>query len=231
MSQKLKFQPIAGNKEIQKNLQPTFGQELREYFWYFLRLFLIVFLVYFVVRTMLFDLIGVSGQSMYPTFNNETRNDAIYIDQLTPKFSDYRRGDVIVLVAPPDCSIDKDNPPLYIKRVIGLPGEQVAFQDGKVYIINKQYPAPGMMLDEAAYLHQSVPTYKGTIQDDGLRYEEKRIPENEYFFLGDNRTGSTDSRVCGNINKDLILGREFFRLSPEAKRSFFTLPKYNISNQ
>jgi signal peptidase I len=233
MNQVLKFEKIADADEIQKNFQPSLIQELREYFWYFLRLFSVIFIIYFITRTTLFDLIGVRGQSMFPTFNENTTNDAIYIDKLTTKFSDYRRGDVIVLVAPEKCvpNSQKGKPPLYIKRVIGLPGEQVAFENGDVYIINKEYPAPGIKINESAYLKDTVPTYKNIVQDSGSRYEEIRLGPNQYYFLGDNRTGSSDSRVCGPISKELILGREFFRFSPEEKRGFFKLPKYNISNQ
>ena len=231
----LKFEEIADTDKIQKNFQPTLGQELWEYLKYFIKLFAIVFTIYIVTRTMLFDLIGVSGQSMFPTFNENTTNDAIYIDKLTPRFSDYRRGDVIVMVAPPECvpESERDRPPRYIKRVIGLPGEQVAFEGGKVYIINEDHPAPGVVLDESAYIIDTkrVPTYKNMIQDSGRRYEEPRLGPNEYYFLGDNRTGSTDSRACGPTPKNMILGREFFRFSPDEKRGFFELPKYNIGNQ
>lgn len=224
----LKIQKIASEKEIKKVTRPSFWREFREYLFYFLKVFLSVAILYIFIRTSVFDLIGVSGKSMFPNYNETTKDDSIYIDQLTPKFSEYKRGDVIVIIAPVKCDPKKS---LFIKRVIGLPGEQVVFEGGKVFIINKDNPAPGIELNESAYLSPEVKTYKKIIQDDGLRTEEPVIPENKYFFMGDNRSASTDGRVCGPIDKGSILGKEFFRLSPASKQSFFRPPSYNIGRQ
>lgn len=224
----LKIQKIASDKEIRKVTHPSFWREFREYAFYFLKVFLSVAIVYIFIRTSVFDLIGVSGKSMFPNYNETTKDDSIYIDQLTPKFSEYKRGDVIVIIAPSKCDPKKS---LFIKRVIGLPGEQVVLEGGKIFIINKENPAPGIELNESSYLKPEVKSYKKIIQDDGLRYEEPVIPENKYFFMGDNRTASTDARVCGPIDKGSILGKEFFRLSPASKQSFFRPPTYNIGRQ
>ncbi len=225
---RLKFENISTEAQIQKNLKPTLFQEILEYLFYFVRLFVFVLGIYAFVRFTIFDVIGITGKSMYPTFNENTENDAIYIDQLTPRFGAYRRGDVIVLIAPQSCDSSSS---FYIKRVIGLPGEQVAFEGGKVYIINEEFPAPGIELDESYYLSADVPTFKQPRQDTGQRTVEEIIKEGEYYFLGDNRTGSADSRVCGTIKKGQIIGREIFRLTPEGKRGFFQLPEFNIGNQ
>lgn len=224
----LKFQKIATDRDIRKITQPSLWRELKGYFYYFLKVFGSVAFLYVFIRTSVFDLIGVNGRSMYPNYNEFTTDDAIYIDQLTPRFSDYQRGDVIVIIAPEQCDPKKS---LFIKRVIGLPGEQVVLEDGKVYIINRNNPAPGVLLDESFYLKPDVKTFKKIVQDDGLRYEEPVLGEKEYYFMGDNRTGSTDSRVCGPITKDLILGKEFFRLSPPEKQGLFNPPVFNIGKQ
>jgi signal peptidase I len=227
MSIGIKFEHIASPRELYKYAQPSFVAETLEYVFYFLRVFLSITLLYAFIRTSVFDLVGVSGKSMFPTYNEVTTDDAIYIDQFTPIYSDYQRGDVIVIIAPEQCDKNKT---LYIKRVIGLPGEQVAIENGDVYIINNEFPAPGIKLDESAYLKPEVRTYKKATQPDSLRHLEPKLAPNEYFFLGDNRPGSADSRICGPINKNLILGREFFRLTPTTKRGWFTKPEYNISN-
>jgi signal peptidase I len=232
MSTEVKIEKIRDEHTIQKSINPNFWQELREYIFYFLRLFIVVGVIYAVVRFFVFDLIGVEGESMYPTFNESTTKDAIYIDLLTPRFSGYRRGDVVVMIPPEGCYRGpKDEPPYYIKRIIGLPGEQVAFENGEVYIINEQHPSPGVRLDESEYLPENVDTYKGTKNASGQRIEEPVVPEGHYYFMGDNRTNSIDSRVCGPVEKSRILGREFFRLTPPSKRDTFELPDYNIANQ
>jgi signal peptidase I len=222
MASGLIFQELFSEKEIKKHINPSFADEVRDYFLYFLKVFLIVTFVYMFIRIHVFDVIGISGHSMYPAYNDR---DAIYIDEWTPKFGDYRRGDVVVLVSPPDLDGKRE---LYIKRIIGVPGEKVVLEDGKVYIYNKAYPK-GVQLDERAYLKPNVKTYKRVISG-GERYEEETLGPDEYYVLGDNRTGSMDSRFFGKIKKKDILGREFYRILPTDKSGFFTHPKYNITD-
>lgn len=227
MASGLKFETLVTKKQLKRYAQPSFILELREYIFYFLRVFISIVALFIFIRFMVFDLIGVSGRSMYPNYNEFTTDDAIYIDQFSKFFSDYQRGDVIVIIAPERCDRNKS---LYIKRVVGLPGEQIAFEGGEVFVINDNYPS-GIKLDETGYLNPSVRTFKQALQDDGLRTVERKLGPDEYYFLGDNRPGSADSRVCGPINRSEILGREFFRLSPNEKRGWFTNPSFNISTQ
>ncbi len=86
-----------------------------------------------------------------------------------------------------------------IKRIIGLPGEKVGFQDGKTLINGRPIPEP--------YL-------KTGSWSDLIETEEWRIDGNQYFVMGDNRDYSRDSRHYGPINGDLILGRAWFRYWP-----------------
>jgi signal peptidase I len=216
------FQKLPSDQEIEKRINPTLTQELWEYFFYFLKVFLSVAIIYLVIRTSVFDVVGISGRSMFPTYKDR---DAIYIDQLTPKVSEFKRGEVIVLLAPPDLDGKRS---LFIKRVVGLPGEKVVLEDGKVYIFNQEYPN-GVLLDESGYLNPDVKTFKKVISG-GERYEEEILKPEEYYVIGDNRTGSTDSRFFGAINKRDILGKEFYRVLPAEKSGFYKVPKYNISN-
>lgn len=216
------FQKIAGPSEIQKRINPTLRQELVEYFLYFLRVFVSVAVIYVVIRWTIFDVIGISGKSMYPTYNTA---DVIYIDQLTPKFGIFLRGEVVVLKSPPDISGKRD---LFIKRVIGLPGEKVVFENGSVFIYNADY-TNGVQLNESSYLAPTATTYKN-LNSGGQRYEEVLLGKNQYYVLGDNRGGSADSRSFGPIEKKDILGREFYRVLPAEKSGFYKVPKYNISN-
>jgi len=169
-------------------------------------------------------LVVMMGKGMFPTFNQEKLEDKLYFQYGN---NDIKQGDIVLLVTSSKCDPQKD---LYIKRIIGLPGERIAFENGKVYVINKEHPTPGIILDESDYLSPSVKTFKNPTQNDGLRFEEKLVGQNEYFFMGDNRGGSTDSRICGLGQKEAILGRAFFRVTPEEKRGFVKLPKYNIGN-
>lgn len=86
---------------------------------------------------------------------------------------------------------------IYMKRVIGLPGETISFQDGNVYI-------DGELLDESTYLDPSVQTYSDT--------DSFTIPDNAYFMMGDNRGNSFDARYWADpfIMEDQIVGEVLF---------------------
>ncbi len=113
---------------------------------------------------------------------------------LTEKVSYYQRnpqrGDVVVF-KPPVSEEDE-----FIKRVIGLPGETISLQNGKVYINGSQL--------KESYLADTLQTFGSTFLADGKEY---KIPDGEYMVFGDNRPHSSDSRVWGPITKDKISGR------------------------
>jgi signal peptidase I len=225
----LRYESIATDKEVGEYLYPTFWYELKDYFFYFLKVFVVVGVASIIVKTSIFDLISIEGQSMAPNYNAKPgTSDQIYINKLSPKFSSIKRGQVVVLISPTLCRQEKT---LYIKRIIGLPGERLKFANGKVYIINEKYAGEGIELDESSYLKPEVKTYKKISSIDSDTTIEKILGNNEYFFMGDNRTGSQDSRVCGPITKEQILGEEIFRFTPESSRQFFKAPKYEIGSQ
>ena len=134
----------------------------------------------------------VSGESMRPTFET---GDYIVVDQLTYRFHDPERGDVVVFRYPNDPS------KFFIKRVIGLPGEKVEVSDSKVTIFNEEHPN-GLELGEPYIFYT---------RDDGV---EVTLGDEEYYVLGDNRFSSSDSRIWGHLSRDAILGRAFVRLFP-----------------
>lgn len=136
----------------------------------------------------------VSGPSMDPTF---VTGQYLIVDQLTYKFHNPKRNDVIVFRYP-------NNPKVfYIKRIIGLPGETVSVNSGKVTITNKENPN-GFELNEdyISKIHRVSDTFTIT------------LTENDYFVMGDNRAESSDSRQWGPLDKKFIIGRPFFRLIP-----------------
>ncbi len=129
---------------------------------------------------------NIEGTSMEPSLHNQ---ELILVDKWTYLFRPPARGDVIVFVAPPQPSQD------YIKRVIGLPGDTIT-------IINTTVIVDGITLKET-YVDQN---------NQGNMYNYKNIhnmvvPPNDYFVLGDNRRGSSDSRDWGFVPKNNIIGR------------------------
>lgn len=134
----------------------------------------------------------VSGTSMDPNIKDK---QYLIIDEVTYHIHGPERGDVIVFKAPPEPT------KYYIKRVIGLPGDTVRIQKGKVTIVNAAHPE-GFALDEPYITHTS--------EDSGVFV----VPQNNYFVMGDNRSGSYDSRSWGMLPDANIRGRAIVRLLP-----------------
>lgn len=137
----------------------------------------------------------VEGSSMEPTL---AEGDYLVIEKLSYHFSEPERFDIVVFPVAYDVEMIGT---YYIKRVIGLPGETVQIQNGKVYI-------NGDMLGEEYGM--------ADILDAGVAKEEVTLGEDEYFVMGDNRNWSRDSRSeeIGNIKREDIIGRACFRFYP-----------------
>lgn len=156
---------------------------------------------FFIVQPFL-----VSGGSMSPYMSH---GDYLLIDELTYRFRDPQRGEVNVFRYP-------NNPSTYfIKRVIGLPGERVQIREGEVRIFNNEYP-DGYVLSET-YLPV------GTVTSGNV---DLALQEGEYFFMGDNRPYSFDSRSWGVVKKDDIIGIARVRLYPLRHAAAFSTPEY-----
>lgn len=145
----------------------------------------------------------IKGQSMDPNFP-----DGEYL--LTEKISYYKhdpeRGDVIVFTPP----ISEDE---FIKRVIGLPGDTIMIQNGKIFVNNKQV--------KEDYI--KVETSGGNFLSEGEKYV---VPEGNYFVVGDNRPHSSDSRAWGPITKKVISGKAWVIYFPFNLAGFVQTPKY-----
>lgn len=141
----------------------------------------------FVVRPFI-----VSGNSMDPSIKN---GQYLIVDQVSYRFHDPARGDIIVFKAPPEPT------KYYIKRIIGLPGDTVSIQGTTITITDAQHPN-GFTLNEAFITHP---------QKDMLTVT---VPADSYFVMGDNRAGSYDSRMWGMLPKANIRGRALLRLLP-----------------
>lgn len=154
----------------------------------------IVFAILMAIRVFAAEPHKVSGSSMIPNFQD---GDYLITNKLSIKFSELERGEVIILQDP----LDKNK--VFIKRIIGLPGETLKLSDKNVYI-------NGQLLDEP-YLPSGLQTQGEGFLKDG---EEIIIPNGNYFVMGDNRSNSSDSREWGLLKKELIIGQAFLRYWP-----------------
>ncbi len=191
-------------QEQEKQKKFGIGKEQWKTLWEFAKVFIIAVLIVLPIRYFLFQPFIVRGDSMVPSFQS---GDYLIIDELSYKFSEPQRGDVVVFRYP------KDPSQRFIKRVIGVPGETVDITNGKVTIYSQNET---INLDEK-YLPENLKTY-GDVKT--------VVGENEYFVMGDNREFSYDSRAWGTISKSDIIGKVFLRLFPVAAISKFTAPTY-----
>lgn len=141
----------------------------------------------------------VNGTSMDPTFKNY---EYLIIDEISYDFHQPKRGEVIVFKAPPEPS------KYYIKRIVGLPGDTVTISGSVITITNAENPK-GFVLDDSFITHK---------ENDSDSYT---VPEGNYFVMGDNRTGSYDSRSWGMLPRENIDGRVFLRLLPFQRLGIF----------
>lgn len=154
---------------------------------------LIALLIVLPIRLFVAQPFIVRGASMEPTFLG---NEYLIVDQITYRFDEPERGDVVILKYPRDESV------FFIKRIIGLPGETVELIGDKVVIQRPNEPA--QTLNET-YIEP------GRLQNE---YGIYSLGDNEYFVLGDNRRESSDSRSWGVLTKDGVVGRAYIRLLP-----------------
>lgn len=176
------------------------------FIWEASKIIIIALLIVIPIRTFLFQPFFVKGQSMESNFEN---GDYLIIDELSYRFKDPKRGEVVVFKYP-------NNPSQrYIKRIIGLPGETVAVKDGKVTIFSKE--GKESLLDESAYLPGNIFT-PGNIQ--------LVLRGDQFFVLGDNRAASSDSRSWGALPENDIIGRVLIRAWPFAALAKFSAPTY-----
>lgn len=162
---------------------------------------LIAILIVVPIRFYVAQPFVVSGASMDSTFES---GHYLIIDQISYRLNKPERGEVVVFRFPDDTK------KFFIKRVIGLPGETIVSQTGVITIKNIENP-DGFVLEEPYVLdrNQLRDSYSITLAPD------------EYFVLGDNRRGSSDSRVWGPLKKNLLVGRAFLRLLPTSELGTF----------
>ncbi len=146
-------------------------------------------LVFGFVRPFVMEAFWIPSGSMIPTLEI---GDRVLVNKFIFRFTDPRRGDVIVFE-----SVDNSKEDL-IKRVVGLPGDKIAVRGGKLFVNGEPQKEP--------YTNKRLP--------DRSFYAKTKVPKNHVFVMGDNRGNSADSRVFGPLPEKNIEGEAFLRFWP-----------------
>jgi len=194
-------------QELSEHTSPNQSHEQDEpkgqktsFFGEVLRFAFLAFIIVLPFRLLVAQPFIVSGASMSPTFET---GEYLIVDQLTYRFEEPERGDVVIFRFPNDPS------KYFIKRIIGLPGEIVQLANGVTTIIQPSTQTE-IILDEEYLITDKT--------DDHISIT---LSSDEYFVMGDNRSASSDSRVWGPVPRENIVGRALLRLLPLQTASVF----------
>jgi signal peptidase I len=133
----------------------------------------------------LYQPVRVEGTSMLPRLEDQ---DRLFINKFAYRVGEIQRGDVVVFLYPHDHSKS------YIKRVIGLPGDKLRIEQGRVYVNGRPIEEP--------YVPERFADDRSEAQI--------VLPDHEYYVMGDHRSISSDSRDFGPVDRDLIYGKAAF---------------------
>lgn len=165
-------------------------------------------LIALILTAFVFQSYEVDGPSMEPTLHD---NDRLIVNKagrtLSKISSNYfipERYDIIVFSQNSSDSNGTHKKQL-IKRVVGLPGDEVVVKDGRVTVYNQQHPE-GFLVDSGGPEANVVAYTDGNI--------EQTVKEGQVFVLGDNRKNSLDSRAFGTVNSQDIVGTLSLRMYP-----------------
>ena len=156
--------------------------------------FLVILLVSFVlvfgfVRPFVVEAFWIPSASMVPTLKY---GDRVLVNKFIYRFTEPQRGDIIVFK-----SVEGDGQDL-IKRVVGVPGDEIAVRRGKLFVNGEPQNEP--------YVNKKFP--------DRSFYAPTTVPKDHVFAMGDNRANSQDSRVFGPVPEENIEGEAFLRFWP-----------------
>ena len=157
-------------------------------------------LIFWVIQSFVAQPYRVEQQSMETTLEPD---QYVLVDKLTPRWDTYKRGDIVVFTPPPDWQSGSAVTP-YIKRVIGIGGDNIEIHDGKVFVNDIALVEPYVFQEDG----------KPQQTEDVLQTAHWAVPEGELFLMGDHRGSSADSREFGTVAVDKVIGRAWLRYWP-----------------
>ena len=145
-------------------------------------IYIVLVIIVLLIKIFVVSPIRVNGASMNNTLYDK---DIMILDEISYRFNDIKRFDIVVVETPDE---------YLIKRVVGLPGETIKYEDNILYINGKEV--------KENFTHKETKDF------------EAKVPKGKYFVLGDNRTNSSDSRIIGAVSKKQIKGKTSLIIFP-----------------
>jgi signal peptidase I len=154
----------------------------------------------------------IPSSSMEPTLHcavpelgcQAARSDRVLANRFAYRFIDPERGDIVVFRTPPEAAEVCPGPGgVFVKRLVGEPGDTVEIRDGQLYLNQEPLPEPYVNAGEV-----------------GENFGPVTVTEGEYFMMGDNRLQSCDSREWGTVPRDNLIGPVFARYWPAQRIGF-----------
>ncbi|WP_075617286.1 signal peptidase I [Paenisporosarcina indica] len=172
---------------------------LKQETWEWAKAIVIGILVIVLIRSFFITNYTVSGLSMMPTLHNK---DKVLVSKISYTVGEINRLDVLVF------HVDNED---YVKRVIGLPGDTITYDNDMLFINNKRVKEPFLTSYEAFMNPENRFTEDFTLE---TLSGQTRVPQGTYFVLGDNRIQSLDSRYFLFVQKEDIVGKVVARYWP-----------------
>jgi len=200
--------------QVPDSLWPLWVKSTAGFIFETLKIVIISLAIILPIRYFLIQPFYVKGASMEPSFHDY---QYLLIDEISYRLAEPRRGDIVVFRYPEDPS------QYFIKRVIGLPGERVEVDNGKILITPVSPNATEILVEP--YLADASET-------ECLKLYNCQLPTtlgpDEYFMMGDNRPASLDSRYFGPVNRSEIVGKAWLRVWPFSTFTVFQGQSYNL---
>ena len=152
-----------------------------------------------LIKRFVVDAYQIPSPSMRDTLQE---GDRIFVAKFLYEFADIHVGDIVVFKTPIEIrTVDK---PYYIKRVVGLPGDDLEIRDAHIYRNGECVETP-KFFTRNRYMEWL---------SDGSHFEKLTVPDDEIYVFGDNSANSYDSRYWGGVPVDNVMGKAFFRYWP-----------------
>lgn len=198
--------PVEAAGKVKKAKKEPVKKTVKEEILSWIYTLLAALVIVTVIRTFFFEPIRVDGESMQNTLMD---GDIVLVTKPEYWSGDYERGDIIICRYPNrnnessvnlggSFEVTFTNHTLFVKRLLGLPGDIVEFRQGVFYL-------NGEMVDES-HIDVCIPYYRD--------FGPYKLGADQYFVVGDNRGNSNDSRSVGPISEDMIVGHVSFVVWP-----------------